>query len=154
MPTTDPVAVIVQAAMDTINNADLSEEVTATAPDFLDLDDTDTDLHVALFPRSEVTDAWWTTDTDRSEVDVAILIRQRLDPYTQSRVAELKTYAREIRNLLRNSHPLTQIGDYDVNLDAIAHNPLWSPELLRTEQLFLSIILVTYQTEFDTDTED
>ena len=151
MPTTDPVDTIVDAVVSAINAADLSEDVTATAPDFLDLTDTDTDLYVAVFPRSEVTEAWWTADTDRSEIDVAILIRQRLDPYTQDRVAALKLYAREIRNLLRNAHPLTQIDDYDVNLNAIAHNPLWSPELLRTEQLFLSIILITYQSEFETE---
>jgi hypothetical protein len=147
----DPVDTIVQAVVEAINAAELAEEVTATAPDFLELDPTDTDLYVCIFPRSEETEAWWTDDTDRSEVDVAILIRQRLDPYSADRVAELKLYARQIRNLLRNAHPLTQIDDYDVNLNAIAHNPLWSPELLRTEQLFLSIILVTYQTEFEVE---
>ena len=151
MPTTDPVDTIVDAVVAAINAADLSETVTATAPDFLDLTDTDTDLYVAVFPRSEVTEAWWTADTDRSEIDVAILIRQRLDPYSRARVAALKLYAREIRNLLRNAHPLTEIDDYEVNLNAIAHNPLWSPELLRTEQLFLSIILITYQSEFEVE---
>lgn len=151
MPTTDPVDTIVDAVVAAINAADLSEEVTATAPDFLDPTDTSTDLYVAVFPRSEVTEAWWTAGTDRSEIDVAILIRQRLDPYTQDRVGELKVYAREIRNLLRNAHPLTQIDGYDVNLNAIAHNPLWSTELLRTAQLFLSIILITYQSEFETE---
>lgn len=149
MTTYDPVDLITAAVVETINAAELTPDLTATAPDFLDVDATDTDLHVAVFPRSEETESWWTDDTDRSDIAIAILIRQRLDVYDQATVAELKTLARDIRNLIRAAHPLCEIGDYPVNLEAIEHEPLWSPELLRTQQLFLSILLITYRTEYE-----
>ena len=145
----DPVDLIVAAVVETLNDADLSLEFTATAPDYLDVSDTDTDLHVPVFPRSDVAESWATDDTDRSDIAVAILIRQRLDPYDPAAVAALRAFARELRNLLRNAHPLTEIDDYPVNLWSIEHAPLWMPELLRTEQLVLSILLVTYRSEYE-----
>lgn len=149
MTTTDPVATIVSAMVDALNAADLSMDITATAPDFLEVEPTDHDLYVAVFPREEDTEAWFTDDTDRSEIEAAVLIRQNLESYDAATVAGLKTLAREIRNVLRNAHPLCQIGEYDVNLWRIRHQPLWSPELLRKQQLFLSIIAVTYRAEFE-----
>lgn len=145
----DPVDLITAAVVDRLNTGEFAESFTATAPDYLEVDETDHDLHVAVFPRSEETESWWTDDTDRSEIAVAILIRQTLDSYTAARVAELKSLAREIRDDLRNAHPLVSIGDYPVNLDTIQHEPLWSPELLRVQQLFLSILLITYRTEYE-----
>lgn len=149
MSTFDPVDLITAAVVAAINAAELDVDLTAEAPDFLDVEATDTNLHVAVFPRSDVTESWWTDDTDRSDIEIAILIRQRLEPYDQARVTELKALARELRNVLRNAHPLTEINDYPVNLETIEHNPLWSPELLRTQQLFLSILVVTYRSEYE-----
>lgn len=145
----DPVDLIAAAVVETINAADLDVDLTATAPDFLDVDATDSGLHVGVFPRSDVTESWWTDDTDRSDIEIAVLIRQRLEPYDPERVTALKALARSIRNVLRQAHPLTEIADYPVNLEQIEHNPLWSPELLRTQQLFLSILVVTYRTEYE-----
>jgi len=145
----DPVETIVDALVAAINAGDYSEELTATSPDFLEVDQTDHDLHVAVFPREDIAESWWTADTDQSEISIAVLIRQTLDPYTAARAKALRALSRSIRNVIRDAHPLTQLGDYNVNLESIAHAPLWAPELLRTEQLFLSILLVTYKTEYE-----
>lgn len=145
----DPVTEIVAGVLAVLSDAELSEEIEPTAPDFLEVDPTDHDLHVAVFPRSDLAESWWTEDTDQSEIKVAILVRQHLETYTQARVAELKLLCREIRNALRHAHPLMDLDGYEVNLESIEHDPLWSPELLRTQQLFLSILLVTYNTEYE-----
>lgn len=147
MTDTDPVDVIVTAVVRAINEG--VAETNATAPDYLALDDTDTDLHVAVFPRADLCESWFTDETDRSDIQIAVLIRQKLVPYDPERVAWLKRYAREIRDCLRNAHPLERLGDHDISLWQIEHNPLWSPELLRTQQTFASILLITYRTEYD-----
>lgn len=149
MSANDPVDLIVAAVVETINAAELLLPCTATAPDFLDPTETDTDLHVAVFPRADIADSWFTEETDQSDISVAILIRQFLDPYDAAQVADLRAFARELRNVLRNAHPLLEIDGYPVNLWQIEHQPLWVPELLRTQQLFLSILLVTYRTEYE-----
>jgi hypothetical protein len=145
----DPVALITAALVAKLNGAAFSLSFTATAPDYLDPEETDTDLYVAVFPREDNAESWWTTDTDRSDVELAILIRQRLDVYAAETVAALRALAREIRNAVRNWHPLGNIGEYDVNLRQIRHAPLWDPHELRAQQLFLSILSIHYQTEYD-----
>ena len=145
----DVPAEIVAGVIQVLADADLPEEIEPIAPDFLQVEPTDHGLYVAVFPRSEVTDSHYTDDTDQSDIAIAVLIRQTLETYSSERVAELKLLARSIRDALRNAHPLMDIDGYGVNLWSIEHDPLWSPELLRTQQLFLSILLVTYRTEFE-----
>lgn len=149
MSASDPVDLIVDAVVELLDQWEFSQAIGPERPDFLEIEPTDHGLHVAIFPRSELAESWWTQDTDQSEIAVAVVIRQHLAAYDAATVAALKTLAREIRNVIRNGHPLTEIDGFPVNLESIAHEPLWAPELLRTAQLFLSILLVTYKTEYE-----
>jgi len=145
----DPVDLITQAVTERLIDAEFTLDFEPTRPDYLEIEPTDHALHVTVFPRSEIAESWWTQDTDQSEIAIAVVIRRHLETYDPAAVAALKQLAREIRNTLRNAHPITHLGDYPVNLESIAHDPLWAPELLRTAQLFLSILLVTYKTEYE-----
>jgi hypothetical protein len=152
---TDPVSEITAAVVDTINESDVfgAEEGSpqAAAPNFRNVEPTDNTLYVDVYPRTDDAESWYTTDTDRSDVQIAILIRQNLAAYSAERVAELKALTWAIRQLLRAAHPLTTLdGEYPVNLWKIQRAPLWAPELLRTSNpTFVAGLLITYRAEYE-----
>lgn len=146
----DVVLTIRDAVRAAIAAADLSLAATILAPfRRVSPGKSDHGVYVLCYPRTDETESWLTDGTDASKVTTAVVVRKNLDDGSDEEIAVLFAFAREIRDVLRNAHPLTEIDGFDVNLESISHDPLWSVEEIGEQETFISIILVAHRAEYE-----
>lgn len=101
-----------------------------------------TDLAVTVVPHPEPADELASRDREQHDARVWVAVQQRVDPDDNAAIDALMDLVEQLKAWVRGHSIADATGARYVRLE---NKPAFSPEKLRTQRLFTSVITVTYR---------